>query len=419
MGKTGADRPPVRLAVVGMTGYGWLLIQQIQKASGSLGCRLVAAADNQMCKTPDRVAKLKAQGVALYDDAAAMFEALAGECDGIYVATGIHSHEPLAVAAFRAGFPVHLEKPAAATVQEVDRMLGEMERTGLFCLVGFHAVHSDEIRFIKDRVASGRLGEVTTLTCWASWPRGEAYYRRNDWAGRLRVGERWVLDGPASNALAHQITNMLLLASPQPNRLAVPQKVRAELYAGSPIEGHDTAAIEIRTAEGQVARLLVSHCGAKEFGPVIEIQAQRGKAVYQAKAGASIRYADGGSESCPPSPDSGRGQMIANFVQAVRAGDGSALRCPLAEARAATAVIDGAHESSGRIHRIGDGHCRMVDDGPGGRRTVIEGLDDMLTGAARRRCLLSELPNSPPWAVATEGFDLADYRSFPQRFREE
>ncbi len=407
----------IALAVVGITGYGWSLIQQIQKASSALDCRLLAAADNQMSKAPERVERLKADGVQLFDDAAKMYEALAGRCDGVYVATGIHSHEPLAVAALQAGYALHLEKPAAATVQEVDRMLEELARSGRFCLVGFHAVHSDEIRFIKDRVVAGRLGAVRSLTCRASWPRGKAYYERNEWAGRLRVGERWVLDGPASNALAHQITNMLLLASPQANRLAAPTKVRAELYAASRIEGHDTAAIEIRTAEGQTARLLVTHCGAEAFGPVIEIDAERGRAVYESKVGATITYDDGSSESCPASADSGRGEMIANFVAAVAANDGSALRCPLVEARAMTLAMDGAHESSGSIARIPAAACRTGTGERGGERTVVDGLDELVAEAGQNQCLLSDLPGAPPWARATAEFDLAGYSSFPQRFQ--
>lgn len=418
MASTTTEQSTVRLAVVGVTGYGWSLVQHILKSSAALSCRLVAAADNQMSKAPERVERLKAEGVELYDDALEMYQALSGRCEGMYVATGIHSHEPLAVAAFRAGFPLHLEKPAAATVQEVGRILEEMNRAGQFCLVGFQAVHSDEIRFIKDRVVSGRLGKVKALTCWASWPRGQAYYERNDWAGRLRAGGRWVLDGPASNALGHQVTNLLLLASAQPSRLAGLRAVRAELYAASPITGHDTAAIEMVTTEGQTAHMLVTHCGLREFGPVIEIEASRGKAVYQAKTGASITYDDGSSESCPASADSGRGAMIANFVEAIRAGNGSALRCPLSQARTMTLALNGAHESSRRIHRIPADRCRQVDEGRTGPRTVVDGLDELLASAAKQRCLLSDLPDAPPWTVATDAFPLEGYERFPQQFRD-
>jgi predicted dehydrogenase len=407
----------VRLAIVGFTGYGWSLAQQILKASAAQNCRLVAAADNQMSKTPDRVEKLRAAGVELFDDAVKMFGALPGWCEAVYIATGTPSHEPLTLAAFDAGFPVHLEKPPAATIQEVDSMLDAMRRAEKFCQVGFHAVHADDVRFLKQRIVEGRLGKVQTLVCWASWPRGQDYYSRADWLGRLRLGTRWVLDGPATNALAHHITHMLLLASAQPNRLARPARVRAELYAAGPITGHDTAAIEIITTDSQTATLLVTHCGQEQFGPFLEIQAERGKATWNQKKGVEITYIDGNREFCPAPADLGRGEMIANFVQAVRANDPAGLRCPLAEARAMTLVADGAHESSQTIIRIDAAHCRTIQDDKLGPRTVVDGLDAQLVEAAGRRCLISDLPDAPSWAVATQPFELSGYKKFPKRFR--
>ena len=98
----------VRLAIVGVTGYGWGLVQKINAASEQLGCRLVAAADDQLAKLPERAKELTDAGVELFDDALAMFDALRGKCEGVYIATGIGSHAPLAIAAARAGYHVHL-----------------------------------------------------------------------------------------------------------------------------------------------------------------------------------------------------------------------------------------------------------------------------------------------------------------------
>jgi hypothetical protein len=108
--------------------------------------------------------------------------------------------------------------------------------------------------------------------------------------------------------------------------------------------------------------------------------------------------------------------MIANFVEAVRRGDGADLRCTLHDARAFTLAIDGAHESSRAVHRIPRRYTSQVGEGPR-RRTVVAGLDDLINEAAQRRCLFADLPRPPAWAVAAEEFDLAGYRRFPSRFR--
>jgi len=407
----------VRVAIVGIGGYGWGLVQVIRRVAEAAGCRLVAAADARLAAFPERADELSAAGVELFGDALAMFDALRGRCDAVYIATGIPSHAPLAIAAAQAGYHVHLEKPPAATVQEVDRMLEVFRAAGRFCLVGFQALHGRDIRFVKERVVSGRLGRVKTLACHAGWPRTRAYYERTEWAGRLRVGEAWVLDGPAMNALAHQVTNMLFLASPEPGRLATPTSVRAELYAAGPIESHDTAAIEICTAEGPTAYFLASHCTEGSFGPVIELEAEGDRVAWSMRDGATIRYADGSRETCEAPGDAAREAMVANFVEAVRAGDGSRLRCPLAQTRRFVLALDGAHESSGRIHRVDRACCHRLDAGTAEARTVVDGLDERIRSAAERRCLLSDLPDAPSWAAASQPFDLGGYGAFPQRFR--
>jgi len=404
----------VRLAIVGIGGYGRDLVNCIRRVAEPVGCRLVAAADTRLASLPDAAEELGRTGTRLFDDPMRMFDALRGECDAVYIATGIPSHAPLAMAAAEAGFHVHLEKPPAATVQEVDEMLAAFRRTGTMCLVGFQALHGDDILFVKERVADGRLGRIRSLTCRAGWPRTRAYYARNDWAGKLRRGDAWVLDGPATNALSHQVTNMLFLASAAPGKLGLPTMVRAEFYAAGPVESHDTAAIEIQTAEGPVLHFLATHCSAERFGPVIEIDAERGRVEWSMSGGATVVYADGTRESCPSTVASNREEMIANFVEAVRLGDPSLLRCPLREARAFVVALDAAHESSRRVWRIASKHCRTVGEGDEAR-TVIEDVDAAIRQAAASRALFSDLV-SVPWARAAEPFDARGYSRFPCQF---
>ncbi|MBM4040168.1 MAG: Gfo/Idh/MocA family oxidoreductase [Planctomycetes bacterium] len=467
----------IRLALIGFGGYGWSFAQLIPQVAERAGCRLVAAADTRLAALPEKAQELAKAGVELFDDPLAMLDALRGRCEAVYVATGIPSHTPLTIAAAQAGYHVHLEKPPAATVQEVDAMLAALDAAGRFCLVGFQALHGADICFVKDRVVSGRLGRVKSLVCHAGWPRSRSYYMRNDWAGKLRVEDAgqgrpahrdsagrggpahrdsagqgrpayrdsagrggpahrdsagrggpahrdsagrggpahgaWVLDGPATNALAHQITNMLFLASPEPGRLATPTAVRAELYAAGEVESHDTCAIEIQTAEGPTCLFLASHCTEANFGPAIELEAENGHVHWTMRDGARIGYADGRQDACPTSD--GRPEMVGNLVEAVRANDPALLRCPLVETRKFVLALDGAHESSGCIHRIAPEHTRQVGEG-GDARTVVVGLDTLLAQAAQAKCLFSDLAQAPGWAGGTGVFDLAGYPTFPTRF---
>ena len=404
----------IRLAIVGVGGYGRGLSRTLCESADRLGCRLVAAADSRLGDLPEEAEWLTRRGVRLHEDATAMFRELRGRCEAVYIASSIHSHAPLTVAAAECGFHVHLEKPPAATVQEVDRMAEALEAAGRTCLVGFQALHG-HMRVILDATAAGRLGRIERLTCAAGWPRVRSYYERNEWAGRLRCGEAWVLDGPATNALAHQLAHMLAMAAGRENALATPTSVRAELYAAGLVEGHNLAAIEVRTAEGAVIRFFCSHATAGQFGPVIGLAAERGSATYVHGKHSVVRLDDGAEERRDGEREAP--VMIENFLEAVRADDPSLLRCPLAETRKYVAALDAAHESSGRIHRIGAEHWRFVDEGTDRQRVVVEGLDELLRAANDQGKLFRDLADPPPWAVATEPFELTDYRRFPQRFR--
>ncbi len=404
----------VRLAIIGFGGYGWSMVDNIRKLSAEEGCTLVAAADGRLADLGDKAAQLRQAGVALYDDAMKMLAEFKGRCDAVYIATGINTHELFAVAAARAGYHVLLEKPPAATVQEVDRMLAALRENGRMCLVGFQAMHGNDLLGLRSRIAAGRLGRIRTITCRAGWPRNKTYYGRNNWAGKLKVGDAWVLDSPTANALAHQVANLLALAGDD-RSFATPAWVRAELYAAGDVESHDTAAIEILSTGGTRMLFLNTHCSQGQFGPILEIEGESGTALWTMYQQAAITYADGTSESFAHDPLQVP-KMLTNFIQAVRGNDASLLRCPLETTRNMVLALDGAHESSGRVNRIDAPFKHKDAVGTGEERTIVDGLDQAIADAAAGRCLFSDLPTPPAWAVKTPRFSMSGYEAFPVRF---
>ncbi len=406
-------RKMVKVALVGIGGYGASLLKSIRNAQSLGACQLIAAADSKSDELPE-AGELSAQGIRIFSSAEGMFSEMRGQAQAMIIGTGIPSHEHLTVCAAKAGYHVHIEKPPAATIQEVDRMLEALRTAGRFCQVGFQAVHGEDVRLVKKRIVEGRLGKVSTLKCGAAWPRNDTYYGRNGWAGKLRIGENWVLDGPATNALCHQISNMLLLASDKPGEMARPAKVRAELYTTGNIEAHSTAAIEIITTEGVKAYFIASHTCNDHFGPEILIDAQHASAVYKYVEGSTLKFADGTTENAPRSLDASNNMML-NFIEAIEKDDKSLLRCPLEQTRQIVLALNGAHESSGSIIVIDDEHVKKVKDAQG-TRLVVTGIDDVITQCAEQGKLPSDLDKPPAWAKPTKPFSLEDYFSFPQRF---
>lgn len=414
------NAPSLRVGLVGYGGgYGWGLTRSLLDEAPGLGLRVVAVADGRSDIPSERIEKLDNHGVQRFGDAVEMFQAMRGQCDVMYIATGVPSHAPLLTSAVEAGYHVHLEKPPAATVQEVDGMIEAVRNAGVCCLVGYQAVHGRDVRFVEDAITAGRIGTVRTMVCRAGWPRNRRYYQRTGWAGRLRVGDAWVLDGPSTNALAHQPNNMLLWAGEGIGGYARPRAVRAELYRAGPIESHDTAAIEIQTHEGPRLLLLLSHTTAgDQYGPSTVIEGSAGRIVWNVHDGARLELPDGKVET-EPADRSNQLAMFGNLMEAVRTGNAGKLRCDLERARYTTLALNAAHESSGRVHPIASDFFHRTDEGTDEARTVVEGLDELLQQAAEKACLLSDLPTPPPWAVATEAFDVAGYDAFPTQFTSE
>jgi len=418
-----AGERAVRYAVVGAGGFAASHLRRILQHGPDLGCELTAVAIRPQDRRGGQVEQFAARGVEVFDEAGEMFRRLAGRVDGVFIPTGIHTHCELTCAALRAGHHVYVEKPPAATVQEVDRMLRAVAESGRMCCLGFQAIFGRSINLIKARVVSGALGEVRRLRCWAFWPRAEEYYARNEWAGRLKVGDAWVLDGPSNNALSHQIANMLYLASPQPRSFATPRAVRAELYRCRSGPSEDTSAVEILTEEGPRAYFLASDCvSGPQAGPWIEMDCSEATVRWGAGGRGEIRYADGRAEAFCDDGAAAPLAALANFTEAVRAGQAGLLKCDLTMGRAFTLVVNGAFESSGRVHPIPDrfvGHSRdpagAASSGSVGPHPVIEGINEVIARCAAEGALYSDL--GCEWAVPTEPFDLSSYAEFPQRFR--
>jgi predicted dehydrogenase len=406
-------------AIVGGGGYALEHYKNIKTWGLELGCRVVAVAVRPQDRKFSAMDTFATDGVRVFDDAGEMMAALAGAIDGIIIPTSIDTHCELACRALDLGHNVYLEKPPAGTIQEVDAILSSARaayRKNQVLLLGFQAIYSQSVNFIKGWVCSGRLGQVKRLRCWALWSRNDAYYSRNEWAGRLTSNGKWILDGPVNNALAHQTANLLYLASSRPREFAVPKSVRAEFYHARPIESEDTASIEIATAEGPLAYFVASHATAGIFeGPFIEMDCQLGQVHWQFDGHSHIRYADGKIETaadlCTPPK-----AALANFVEAARARDQGLIKCTVEMGRNFTLAVNGAFESARQTRPIPP-ELISQDGQAGQRRLVVEGLDQAIVRCGQEGKLFSDAGAS--WAVPTESFDLSGYEKFPTQFGKE
>jgi len=144
------------------------------------------------------------------------------------------------------------------------------DRTGKSVAIGYQWSFSEAIQKLKHDVMQLSLGKAKRLKTLVLWPRDEAYFARNRWAGAIKDAKgNPVLDSPVNNACAHYLHNMLYVLGHCVDRSAQPRRVTAELYRAQPIQNYDTAAIRVITLDGTELLFIVSHSTAIQRGPIL------------------------------------------------------------------------------------------------------------------------------------------------------
>ena len=85
------------------------------------------------------------------------------EVNAVYVATPPSSHAIMAIMAMRAGKPVYVEKPLAATYDDCIRINRVSEETGQPCFVAYYRRYLPYFQRVRQIVADGTLGRVMNV----------------------------------------------------------------------------------------------------------------------------------------------------------------------------------------------------------------------------------------------------------------
>jgi predicted dehydrogenase len=255
--------PPLGFGIVGMGGYGKHVLRCLQQSSADPDpvVKLEAVCDPDVVRFGREMDELRAGGLSVYSS----LEELLGDSKvrAVWLPVPITLHRKFTQAAVEAGKAVLCEKPAAATVDEVDQMIAARDANRQVVAIGFQDIYDPLVQDAKRRILAGELGTISNASVWGVWPRDSFYYSRNAWAGALRRGDDWVLDSPASNAMAHFIMLMLYLLGPTQETAAIPVSIEAELYRANPIENYDTCGLRVTVEGGASVLILLTHSGKK------------------------------------------------------------------------------------------------------------------------------------------------------------
>jgi predicted dehydrogenase len=400
--------------MVGIGGYGHHYLKALWEEVPRNAACLVAAVEPFPENAPLSL-EVKRAGIPLFSHLEEMFSA-GVEPDLVVIASPIHEHVPQSIAALEHGCHVLCDKPLAASVQDADRLIRSAAAAGRRVLIGYQWSFSAAVQELKEKIRTGQWGRPVRFKSLCLWPRDLAYYRRNDWAGRIRDRSgRWILDSPANNAMAHFLHNLLYLSGDRAHTSAEPVEITAEAYRAFPIENFDSVACRILTRAGTELLFYASHAVPEASGPVFHLEFENAEAEC-AEAGGEIVCRDGrGLEINLGSPDSDH--QFQKLFEAVRLAAGAGgvgerhvgpgMLCGPEAARAQTVCVNGIQDSVGDITDLSRSHAHEGPDG----RIWIEGLSEAFQDAYRRGVLPSEAGTE--WAVKGRTVYLRDYVYFP------
>ena len=395
---------PVRIGIIGCDGYARELIQRVWTLPGE---GVIAAAVSPDVSTAGAEA-LRDRGVPVYDR---VEDFLSDDgFEAVINVTPIHLHARLTRQCLRAGYPVWMEKPPTATVQELDALVEEAESLGLPVAVNFNSLYGGLIQELKGELVAGRYGAVGRVRGVGAWIRSEDYFTRSDWSGRLRVGADWILDGSMNNPFAHVLCNGLYFAASDHDALASPVRVTAELYHANDIETEDTSSLRVETREGVEVLTHFTLAPETEIPPTTVIETDRAVLTLVDFESLRVHWRDGGVEERSSRRDN-RVEMLEHLCRAVRTGE--AYRCPLAMCRPFTLAVNAGFDSAGEVLPVPEARItRRPRDGS--IAVAVRDLSTHLRTAHDEAALLSEL--GVPWARSGRPIDTDAYACFPTRF---
>jgi predicted dehydrogenase len=390
---------PIRTALIGVSSYAnqhyELLLRQTQRGEMT---PVAAAIINQKDEAA-KCERLRSLGCAIFEDYREMLRKWRGRIDLCMIPTGIPLHAPMTLAAIEAGCNVFVEKPLAGCLADGVAMCEAARRERKMLLVGFQRMYSPVTRRIRDMLVEGAIGEVKCCKSLGMLCRDDRYFGRNNWAGRLKAGDAWVLDSPFNNAVAHFLMLMRFFAGPLDHD-PEPVRVEAELFHARDIDSADTAAIRIGMHGFAPIVFLGSHCGRVHREAFAVVRGTRGEVrwePYTTPSGFServiVRRAGMPDEVMEtefrfPLRDT----MILNVCASLRGEPADV--CTGAEALAHTRCVQMIHDSA-PVRAIPPGFLARAEQ-KGVCSTVIPGIDEAMARAFEEEKLLSEI--GIPWA---------------------
>ncbi|MBR6558210.1 MAG: Gfo/Idh/MocA family oxidoreductase [Clostridia bacterium] len=131
--------------------------------------------------------------------------------DAVDICTPNYLHSIVAVEALENGLHVFCEKPDAVSVSEAERMKAASEASGKVLMIMRNQRYDNSTRYLKDRIAEGKMGEIYAARC--GWQRRRGGPPHGSWFSKKEESG----GGPLIDLGVHMIDRtMWLMGNPKP-----------------------------------------------------------------------------------------------------------------------------------------------------------------------------------------------------------
>jgi predicted dehydrogenase len=296
---TEKGKGPFRVAVVGIGGFAGAHHAALRGLEQAGLVKVRAACDPLAGELQERRERYQfaERGVEVYPDLAPLLAAHGKDLDLIDVSSPIRCHAGHHRACVQRGIACYLEKPPTLDPEELEGMIRTEARARFATQVGFNHIGQAWRQRLKERVLSGEFGRLRRVAFKGLWRRSEAYYRRNNWAGRLQLGDFILLDSCCGNAMAHHVHNTLFHAGTDGvMSWASPAWVEAELYRANRIEGADTVFARGMLDNEVEFSLAATHACVPDFSHAEVLECEEARIEIGGQGEGAILRRDGGRE---------------------------------------------------------------------------------------------------------------------------
>ncbi|MGJ8454167.1 Gfo/Idh/MocA family protein [Pseudothermotoga sp. U03pept] len=389
----------VSVLLVGIGGYGAKYVEYLLKEGIDHGAQIVGAVDPQpnRSKFHETLINMK---IPVFEDLNDFYTH--HRADLVVISSPIHFHCEQTCLSLEQGSNVLCEKPAAATVSEVERMIEYRDRFKRHVMIGFQWAYDPTFLRLKEDISNGKFGKPVRLKTMVLWPRDSTYYTRSSWAGRLKVNDRWVLDSVANNATAHFLHGMLFVLGNHLSQAASPQTVQAELYRANKIESFDTCCMRILVKDVEIL-FYATHACKQRNGPYFVYEFEKAKIVFGSPNVSDNKlvafYKDGKTHNYG-AVDHGSMGKLWHAIETAKGKE--VVICSLESALSHTLVINAAHRSS-KIINFPEKIIKTEQE-----LVYVEGIDTLIEEAFESNKLFSEL--GLPWAQEGKVIHLDDFQ---------